>query len=68
VKIVDQGGVACARCGRLIEPGGAFDLDHSDDRTHYIGVSHPACNRGAASRRRSGEDDISCKGPWSRAW
>ena len=44
-KIVEAGGVNCARCGEPIEPGSKWDLDHTDDRTGYIGVSHSRCNR-----------------------
>ena len=53
---IELGGVACARCGRLIRPGTHWDLDHSDDdRTVYLGPSHRRCNRAtkthAAARR-----------------
>jgi hypothetical protein len=37
--------VRCARCGEFIQAGAAFDLDHTDDRSGYLGASHQACNR-----------------------
>jgi hypothetical protein len=49
---VERGEVRCARCGRFIQPGQAWDLDHDDlDRSQYLGPSHQACNRAAARRR-----------------
>lgn len=42
---VATGTVACARCGELIRPGEAWDLDHTDDRADYLGPSHARCNR-----------------------
>jgi hypothetical protein len=42
--------VTCARCGEPIEPGDAFDLDHTDDRAGYLGASYQACNRGQPAR------------------
>jgi hypothetical protein len=36
---------SCRRCGELIAPGEPFDLDHTDDRTSYLGPSHRKCNR-----------------------
>jgi len=52
---VQAGEVYCARCGRWIEPGTPWDLDHADNdptRTTYLGPSHAKCNRGAPNRRR----------------
>jgi hypothetical protein len=49
--ITQQGGVLCARCGRPINPGDPWDLDHTDDRTAYLGPSHPECNAAAGGRR-----------------
>ena len=44
---VDAGQALCTRCGQLIEPGSAWDLDHTDDRSGYLGPAHAAHNRGA---------------------
>jgi hypothetical protein len=44
-------GTPCARCGKLMLPGQAIDLDHTDDGTGYIGWSHARCNRRAAAVR-----------------
>jgi hypothetical protein len=49
---VEQGVVACARCGRQILPGTPWDLDHSPDRSGYLGPSHRRCNRSTAKRRQ----------------
>jgi hypothetical protein len=49
---VRRGGVACARCGGLIEPGEDWDLDHADGRNGYLGASHAGCNRATAGRFR----------------
>lgn len=41
----------CPRCG---DPLGAdrkaLDLDHTDDRAGYLGLSHSACNRATKGR------------------
>jgi len=49
-KRVATGTVLCARCQQLIVPNTPWDLDHSDDRSSYIGPSHATCNRAAAGR------------------
>lgn len=46
---VALGEVGCARCGDVIEPGEAWDLDHDDTRTGYLGPSHASCNRSAGA-------------------
>lgn len=38
-------GDPCARCGRPMRTGDPLDLDHTDDRTSYLGLSHAWCNR-----------------------
>jgi hypothetical protein len=53
-KITQQGGIPCARCGQPINPGDPWDLDHTDDRTAYLGPSHPACNAAAGGRAGGG--------------
>jgi hypothetical protein len=65
----------CARCGLPIAAGAEFDLDHTDDRAGYLGVSHRTCNRRAGgkngpavtnARRRASEPK--CVRSWSRVW
>jgi hypothetical protein len=48
---VAEGLVHCARCGGFIHPAEPWDLDHTPDRTGYLGPSHRACNRATATRR-----------------
>lgn len=49
---VDAGLAWCARCHQPIAPGTAWHLDHTDDRTGYLGPSHEDCNINAAQDRR----------------
>jgi hypothetical protein len=42
------GMVKCARCPEFINPLEPWHLDHTDDRTGYLGASHAACNLSAA--------------------
>lgn len=42
---VDAGLVDCARCRRAIQPGSAWDLGHTDDRSTWTGPEHASCNR-----------------------
>lgn len=48
---VEAGHATCARCGKPIEAGAAWDLGHNDDRTAWTGPEHPACNRAAGARK-----------------
>lgn len=48
-----QVGKPCVRCGWPMERGQAIQLDHTDDRTGYLGWSHRACNVAASNRRRA---------------
>jgi hypothetical protein len=43
-------GKPCPRCGRPMLAGQALDLDHTDDRAGYLGISHAGCNRRAGQR------------------
>ena len=55
---VAAGLATCARCGKQIKPGEAWDLGHHDyDRSLPTAPEHAACNRGAPNRLRT-----------SRAW
>lgn len=54
VRIINETGWPCGRCEGHIQPGQPFHLDHSDDRTGYIGPSHPHCNMSAAGRASHG--------------
>jgi hypothetical protein len=38
-------GQPCARCGLPMYVTQLLDLDHTDDRAGYLGLSHRACNR-----------------------
>lgn len=44
-------GQPCARCGRPMFVTQLLDLDHTDDRTGYLGLSHRSCNRRAGQRK-----------------
>lgn len=43
-------GTPCARCGQPIQAGEPWHLDHTDDRTAYLGPSHERCNTSAGGR------------------
>lgn len=53
---VATGTVKCARCGEYIQPGAAWHLDHSDDRTGYLGPSCARCNLSAAGKKAHEHD------------
>jgi hypothetical protein len=40
-------GQPCARCGQPMYAWQKLDLDHTDDRRGYLGLSHASCNRRA---------------------
>lgn len=55
-RIIAAGGVMCARqgprcVGKPIQPGQAWDLGHTDDRTAWTGPECVPCNRGEGGRR-----------------
>lgn len=45
-ELITSGNSACSRCHQPIMPTDSWDLDHTPDRTSYLGPSHAACNRG----------------------
>jgi hypothetical protein len=48
----------CARCGKAIYPGQEWHLDHSDDRSGWLGPSHARCNLEAAGRKGSRRPEL----------
>ena len=53
LPVVATGMVLCARCGRVIDVGAAWDLGHTDDRRGWSGPEHAGCNRRAPRRRET---------------
>jgi hypothetical protein len=53
-ELVESGHASCARCGKPIRPGEAWDLGHIDgnDPTAYAGPEHARCNRATAKREQ----------------
>lgn len=47
---VERCEVKCARCDQLILPLEQWALDHTDDRTGYLGPSHKRCNDSAGGK------------------
>lgn len=47
---VERGDVRCARCELPIRAGQQWALDHTDDRSSYLGPSHKRCNESAAGK------------------
>jgi hypothetical protein len=47
----NPGGICCVRCGRPLYPGMLVDLDHTDDRRGYLGLSCRSCNRRDGQRK-----------------
>jgi hypothetical protein len=45
--LAQRPGQPCARCGQPMYVSQLLDLDHTDDRTGYLGLSHRSCNRRA---------------------
>jgi hypothetical protein len=54
-KLVDAGQADCCLCGYWIEPGSAWHLDHTEDRSGYRGAAHAACNTSDGARRGNRE-------------
>ena len=74
-RLVDSGEAHCCRCGGPIPPKSEFHLDHTADRSGYLGVSHPRCNVAWANKARAAPKRVpgyrfysSSGQPWSRVW
>jgi len=52
---VETGSVACAKCGRLIAPGEAWDLGHNS-AGGYAGPEHAGCNRDTSRSKQRADD------------
>ena len=65
-RLVNAGQATCSRCAKPITPGAPWDLDHSDDRTGYLGPAHQACNRaaGTAKANRNRTLTLHTSGSW----
>lgn len=44
-------GQPCPRCTQPMYADQALHLDHTDDRTGYLGLSHAVCNLSAGGRK-----------------
>jgi len=68
--LVRAGALNCARCGRRIEAGQQWHLDHHDDRNGYLGASHATCNAraGAHKANRNRHHGLPITRIWSRRW
>ena len=49
-KVIERMSVPCARCRQPITAGMAWHLDHTDDRTGYLGPSCATCNTSAGGK------------------
>jgi hypothetical protein len=44
-RLVDAGQATCCLCGKWLQPGQPFDLDHVPGTDQYRGAACQACNR-----------------------
>jgi hypothetical protein len=63
-RVVEAGAAVCARCGRPIVAGTAWDLGHSADRSGWTGPEHASCNR-ATSRHRVAQRTMLADPGWT---
>ena len=57
-------GKACTRCGLIMYPGQALDLDHTDNRDGYLGFAHRSCNRRAGARKGNALRSLNTSRDW----
>jgi hypothetical protein len=50
-RIVARGDALCTRCGVVILPTDEWHLDHTDDRSGYLGAACAFCNRSAGGKK-----------------
>jgi hypothetical protein len=67
-QVVEAGAAVCARCGGWIAAGEPWDLDHTEDRTGYLGASHRACNRATSGRLKVRRQQGAARSVVSRVW
>lgn len=66
-------GDPCARCFEPMYRSQRLELDHNDDRTAYLGLSHRRCNQLAAAKKGGRVTSLRKRArtqplPTSRAW
>lgn len=66
--LVDSGNAVCSRCGDPISPREQWHLDHTDDRTGYLGVAHAYCNLRAAGIKTAKLHNENTPSRTSRIW
>lgn len=47
----DAYGTHCPHCDDYMWPHQELDLDHTEDRTGYVGIVHASCNRSEGAKR-----------------
>ena len=52
-------GTACKRCGEPMLDEKQMHLDHTDDRSEYLGFSHAECNTRAGGFKARGDFPMS---------
>ena len=53
--VVAEGRATCTRCRKRIPPAAAWHLDHTDDRTGYLGPACAHCNTSAGASKGNRE-------------
>lgn len=51
IDLMIDGETKCARCRKPMWRSQRLHLDHNDDRTGYLGLSHAYCNSAAAGQK-----------------